>query len=120
MPLTEVKDAAPDDTAADRRWYRGDDVELVVWEDDQGVRQYQLRYEHAGQDGVLEWRRTGHLYHYRLDDGESRAARVDAAPVLHPDGPGDLAWVRARFEAESEGLETALRTLVMRTLAGPG
>jgi len=118
MPLTEVP-AAPDAGQGTRRLFRGEALELVVWSDHDGLRQYQLRYRHAGADGVFEWRRPGRLYHYRLDDGESRAARVDASPVLNPDGPGDLAWVRDRFDQESEGLEADLRTRIVDTLAPP-
>ena len=119
MALTELHPTAPDDTAGERHWYQGEALELVVWRDESGVRQYQLRYHHGGEDGVFEWRRPGRLYHYRLDDGEGRAARVDASPVLSPNGPGDLAWVQARFAEESEGLADGLRTLVTRTLAEP-
>lgn len=117
--LTEIPAAAPDDSTGTRRWYRGSALELVVWTDDDGVRRYQLRYRRGGHDGVYEWRRPGRLYHYRLDDGEGRAARVDATPVLTADGPGELEWVRDRFAEESDGLPTSLRTLVERTLAEP-
>lgn len=124
--LTEIP--APADSPPGRRWFRGDALELVVWSDADGIRQYQLRYRRPGADGVYEWRRAGHLYHYALDDGEGRAARVDATPVLTADAPGhdsghdpaDLAWVRDRFAEESEGLEAGVRTFVEQTLAETG
>lgn len=116
--LTEVP-AAPDEGPGTRRLFRGSTLELVVWADQDGLRQYQLRYSRGRLDGVYEWRRPGRLYHYRLDDGEGRAARVDASPVLTPDGPGDLAWVRDRFEEEADELEGWLRTHIARTLAEP-
>lgn len=116
--LTEVP-ARPDDEPG-RRWFRGDALELVVWTDHDGVRQYQLRYSRGSVDGVFEWRRPGTLHHYHLDDGEGRAARVDATPVLTPasvdEAPG-LDWVRMRFREESEGLDAELRTRVETTLA---
>ncbi len=115
--LTEIP-TAPDDGPGTRRFFQGDALELVVWADADGLRQFQLRYRRGAEDGVFEWRH-GSLYHYRLDDGEGRAARVDASPVLHADGPGDLAWVRERFDAESDGLEPGLRTRIARTLAAP-
>lgn len=117
MPLTELANVAPDETPGTRRWFQGDGLELVVWEGDGAIRQYQLRYRKAGADGVFEWR-GGRLYHYTLDDGEGRAARVDASPVLRPDGPGDLDWVRARFAEQADRLEPQLRELVTRTLDG--
>jgi hypothetical protein len=115
--LTEVPSAAA--ASGTRRFFQGDALELVVWSDGRGIRQYQLRYRHGATDGVFEWRRPGRLYHYALDDGEGRAARVDASPVLAPDGPGDLAWVRDRFDAEAGELEPGLRAAIARTLAEP-
>jgi hypothetical protein len=116
--LTEVP-TAPDEGPGTRRFFKGTALELVVWTDTEGLRQYQLRYARGGLDGVYEWKRPGRLYHYSLDDGEGRAARVDASPVLTPDGPGDLAWVRDRFREEADGLDPELRTQVARTLADP-
>lgn len=117
--LTELTDV--DQTASDgrRRWFAGESVELVVWEDGDGVRGYQLRYRRragTAADDVFEWRRGGRLSHYLLDDGESRAARAKAAPVLRPAGSGPLDEARAAFRAESEGIEPALRTVVEETL----
>lgn len=116
--LTEIE-GSPDRTPGSRRWFRGEVLELVVWTDDDGVRQYQLRYHRGPLDGVYEWRRPGRLYHYHLDDGEDRAGGMNATPVLSPGRSDDLEWVRARFAEECDRLEPALRSLVERTLADP-
>lgn len=120
--LTELKEVSQDSADARRRWFTGDRLELVVWEDDDGVRAYQLRYSrftgHGGPpgDGVFDWRRGEGLAHFLLDDGEDRAARAKAAPVLKPAAGGPLLAVAEAFRAESEALEPRLRSVVDETL----
>lgn len=105
------------DGEKDRRWFRGDALELVVWSDPDGVRLYHLRYRGRRGDGVLEWRRSEGLFHHGLDDGEQRAARAKATPILTGGEPPDLAWVREQFGREGGGLDPELREHVRRTLA---
>lgn len=103
-----------------RRWFRGQALELVVWSDAEGVRLYHLRYRRRGGDGVLEWRRSEGLFHHGLDDGEQRAARAKATPILTGGGSLDVAWVKEQFRQEGARLESELREHVSRTLSSVG
>lgn len=100
-----------------RRWFRGQALELVVWSDPDGVRLYHLRYRRRTGDGVLEWRRSEGLFHHGLDDGEQRAARAKATPILTGGAPPDLVWVREQFDREGAELDPELREHVGQTLS---
>lgn len=114
--MIELTGVAQEPGEARRRWFRGSSLELVVWEDDEGPRMYQLRYRDPAPDGVLEWRRGRGLFHYTLDDGEDRAARAKATPLLRAEPAAPLAEVRRAFAREGEGLDERIRLHVERTL----
>lgn len=98
-----------------RRWFADDDMDLIVWyQDDRATPLgFQLCYE--GDDGdrrAFTWTEDGGYSHLRIDEGE-RAGRPKMTPLLVLDGAfsGDI--VAGEFSNRSGELAAPLTQLVL-------
>jgi hypothetical protein len=98
-----------------RRWFTGDELELVFWFDEDGtVASLHLYHESLR---ALAWSRAGdRLAHLRLDDGEGRPFSHKASPILLPAPPADLAPIREAFAREAGTLPEPLAAAVAAAL----
>jgi hypothetical protein len=69
-----------------RRWFFCHDIDLVVFEDGQGICGFQLAYDKQRNEHSISWDRDRGFAHYVVDDGESHALANDT-PFLYSDGP---------------------------------
>jgi hypothetical protein len=117
--LRELDNVRQDPGARRRRWFTGDEVELVVWVEPEGsVSSFHLYLTTASEQRVVVWRReSGGLAYFEVDDGEGRAFSHKATPILRPsafDGPEEFS---AAFERECGELDPELADVVRRALA---
>ena len=113
MPFREIPSVRHDPGESNRRWFIGDDLELIIWSDEAGgVRRFQLAYDRRGEERMVEWDRSRGIALHRVDTGEVHPLQPKATPILAPDHrrpPGDLA---ARFAAAAGSLERRVRDSV--------
>jgi len=101
-----------------RRWFEGEELELIVWETPVGgVEGFQLCY--VARDGggrALTWRPGAGFAHTRVDEGDASPLKNET-PVLMPDGAVPWTELTALFSKAGAALETPLRELVLARLA---
>lgn len=101
-----------------RRWFSSRGLDLIVWYGDAGeISGYQLCYDREDDEKVLNWKAPGQYSHMAVDDGEGRAGRHKASPILVPGAafkPGALAET---FRGEAKELPHEIAELVLRTIA---
>jgi len=101
-----------------RRWFSSRDFDLIVWLDDSNkVGGFQLCYDRQDDEKVLTWKAPDRYSHMAVDDGEGRAGRHKASPILVPGKafqPGTLA---EDFKKEAAGLPHAIVELVLEKIA---
>ena len=69
-----------------RRWFFAHEIDLVVWEDDDGsITGFQLAYDKHRDEHSISWQRTRGFSHYVVDDGEP-VAGANHTPFLYMDG----------------------------------
>ena len=70
-----------------RRWFSSQALDLIVWFDAAGaISGFQLCYDRLNDEKVLNWKIPDHYSHMAVDDGEGRAGRHKASPILVPGG----------------------------------
>lgn len=85
-----------------RRWFRSDNLDLIVWCDESGTpRGFQLCYDKPRSEHALTWLPEFGFLHAAVDDGEDVGFRHKETPILVADGPFHANRVRDRFAGAS-------------------
>ncbi len=85
MVLKEVQTQNRSDGPLQRRWFTDNQLDLYVWEDENGeIVKFQLCYQLAGEY-AFTWDCDEGFSHHGVDDGESHPSR-NATPLLVADG----------------------------------
>jgi hypothetical protein len=80
-----------------RRWFYGHEMDLVVWEDEEGAPLgFQLAYDKHRNEHSIAWRAGRGFTHYQVDDGEA-APLSKETPFLYLDGAFQRDRVLAEF-----------------------
>lgn len=85
--LRELRDVRQVAGEPKRRWFFCNEIDLVVWEEENGdVCGFQLAYDKHEDERSFSWHKERGFAHYVVDDGEP-FADVNDTPFLYADGP---------------------------------
>jgi hypothetical protein len=66
-----------------RRWFSSSDFDLIVWfSEDDVIAGFELCYDKQHAEHSIAWRNGNEFRHMAVDDGEGRAGKHKASPVL--------------------------------------
>ena len=99
-----------------RRWFHGHEMDLVVWEGEDGAPLgFQLAYDKHRDEHSITWR-AGHGFTlYQVDDGEATALS-NKTPFLYLDGAFQRDRVLADFLAAADALPPGIARFVAARL----
>jgi len=89
-----------------RRWFSDEHFDLVIWDEGREIVGFQLCYDKSRGERALTWKAESGFTHNAVDDGEGRAGRYKASPILVADGSFDAGLVASRFLGHSGGLDS--------------
>jgi hypothetical protein len=116
--LREIAGVRQDHVHLRRRWFQDDYLDLFVWTSPSDeLMAFQLAYDRAGDEHLLDWERSRGYLHRRVDDGRGSFRGVGATPLLALGKRFPKYRVIAQFDARSATLEEPLRRLVRERLA---
>lgn len=98
-----------------RRWFFCHEIDLVTFEDEDGICGFQLAYDKHRNEHSLSWHRERGFTHYVVDDGEPFAG-VNDTPFLYADGPFKRDRVLERFLALASALPPNVAGFVTQKL----
>lgn len=114
--LSEIKNARQIPGEGRRRWFRDEELDLIVWyDDDDAFVGFQLCYNKLLGEKALTWKQNGSYQHNAIDDGEVPWGNK-MSPILVADGTFDKARVAAIFKEKSTQIEGNLVELVLNKL----
>lgn len=88
--ITDVRQIAGE---PQRRWFSSNEMDLIVWLDEQQqLIGFELCYDKLHSEHALVWNAEQGLRHMAVDDGEGRAGKYKASPILISNGLID--WPR--------------------------
>jgi hypothetical protein len=115
--LREIIGVRQDRADVRRRWLQDDYFDLFLWTDQAGeLMAFQLAYDRAGDEHLLEWERTRGFLHRRVDDSRGHLMGIRGAPVLAMGKRFRKYRVVAEFDARSATLEAPLCEVVRKRL----
>ena len=114
--LREIKKVRQINGEPNRRWFNGEDMDLIVWHDEDEFLGFQICYEKTGQEKALSWKKDSGLVHQKVDDGESRTGYYKATPILIQNGQYNLDKIRKDFEYYSESISEEVKVFVLAKL----
>jgi len=119
--LHEVKDCRQVRGELPRRWFSGDNLDLIVWCNKIGVPVgFQFCYQDRRTERALTWKPETGFQHTTVDDGESSPGlRYKRTPVLNPDGPIDFPRLQKLFALAGSNLPADIAEFVATRLAEP-
>ncbi len=119
--LAEVKDARQIEGEGTRRWFRDDDLDLIVWYDSRGkLDGFQLCYNKQQAERALTWRSSGSYQHNAIDPGEV-PGQAKMSPILVAHGTFDKERIAQIFDERSSRIEPDLAELIKEKIhAYPG
>ena len=100
-----------------RRWFTGEDLEIVVWYDEAGaISGFQICYDPRSQPRALTWTLKRGFSHAAIDDGDDKPTS-NRTPMLRPCGYYDAAKLRESFLASGGGLPAREKAFIEDKLA---
>jgi hypothetical protein len=115
--LREIPNISQPPNEPFRRWFVGDGLELIIWEEPVGSPiGFQLCYKENLTEKALTWINDKGYSHKRIDDGEYRPDRHKMTPVLIADGEFDKTTISARFATASTDMELSITDFVRTKL----
>lgn len=117
MALQELNNVAQDEPGTRRRWFSDAEFDLIVWQDEDGLRSFQVAYDKSRTEKLLLWRRGGGLSHHRVDRADERPARYARSGFLVEAPLESGSAVVASFLAAAAHLEAPLLTELRRVLS---
>jgi hypothetical protein len=100
-----------------RRWFSDRHFDLIVWYDaEDHITGFQLCYDKTGQEHALTWKEGQGFFHQLVDDGENRAGRQKATPILLADGAFDQPRIAAQFRRESARMDQVAADFVFNKI----
>jgi len=120
--LREIPNVQQVSGEAKRRWFFCNDIDLVVWEEENGaICGFQLAYDKHREEHSFSWHKERGFAHYVVDDGEPMAG-VNDTPFLYVDGPFKRDRVLELFLSMSSEVPAEIVTFVearLREFNGP-
>ena len=96
--LSEIEDARQIPGEGKRRWFMDEELDLIIWYDDDGSMQgFQLCYDKLEHERALTWRKPNSYQHHAIDSGEPAMGGPKMSPVLVADGVVDSALIEKLF-----------------------
>src|SRR6185436_13835548 len=107
--LREISAVLQDQPGLLRRWFQDDYFDLFVWlTPNRLLRAFQLAYERARDERVLEWSGDSGFVHSRVDSGE-QLPNSNRTPLLVDGGTCPVRMIAREFDSRSKELEAPLR-----------
>lgn len=107
--LTEIEKTRQIPGEGTRRWFRDDELDLIVWYSDDGsLDGFQLCYNKSARERALTWRKPNSYQHHAIDSGESATGGPKMSPVLVADGAVDSARIEKIFSKRCDGVPKKL------------
>lgn len=114
--MREVTSVHQSEGESHRRWFSDDYFDLIVWEDEDGLKVFQLAYDKKHNERVIEWREDQGLSHFRVDRAGERPARHARTGFLEPSDAEGLDEVVTRFEEAASGIDPQVALEVLTRL----
>jgi len=115
--LREVKKTSQVPGKRLRRWFSDSELDLIVWEDDDGnISKFQLCYGKGKDEQAFTWRNSGSYTHDRIDDGEDVVLGHKNSPILVPDGKFSPAALVQIFIARSHNVDSKISEFICEKL----
>jgi hypothetical protein len=116
--LREIAGVRQDHPDLRRRWFQDDYLDLFVWTSPAAeLIAFQLAYDRAGDEHLLDWAHSRGYLHRRVDDGRGSFKGIGATPLLALGKRFPKSYVIAQFDARSATLDASLRRMVRQRLA---
>jgi len=107
--LSEIKNTRQIPGEGHRRWFRDEELDLIVWyADDGSLDGFQLCYDKLRHERALTWRKPNSYQHHAIDQGEQTTGGPKMTPVLVADGAVDSARIEKIFSERCEGVPEEL------------
>jgi hypothetical protein len=111
--LTELEKTRQIPGEGTRRWFRDEELDLIVWyKDDGSLQGFQLCYDKLRHERALTWRKPGSYQHHAIDAGEPGTGGAKMSPVLVADGVVNSAGIEKAFSERSSGVPPDLATQI--------
>ncbi len=111
--LTEIEKTRQIPGEGIRRWFRDEELDLIVWyADDGSIDGFQLCYDKLKQERALTWRKPGSYQHHAIDTGEPAMGGPKMSPVLVADGVFDSARIEKAFAERCGGVPEELASRI--------
>jgi len=116
LPLSEVREVRQIRGEGFRRWFRNDNMELVVWYADDIVG-FQLCYDVSrSSERAMTWTFKSGYRHNRVDNGGPAHSLM--TPILVSDGHFDSLSIANQFLEAAVNLEKVLKDFIYNKIKG--
>jgi hypothetical protein len=111
--LSEIPDVRQIEHEGKRRWFRDEELDLIVWYRDNGsIDGFQLCYDKSTRERAFTWHSPDRYQHHAIDDGEGGGMVTKMTPVLVADGVFDSKRIGEIFASRSGSLPMEIVELV--------
>jgi hypothetical protein len=100
-----------------RRWFVDEDMDLIVWYEQEEPSGFQICYDKQNQEKAFTWTEADGISHGVVDSGEDRPGGFKASPVVVAGGTVDRDSLLRLFTERSREINPDLAALVTKVIA---
>ena len=117
--LSEIKNARQIEGEGFRRWFRDDELDLIVWYSSENAKQivgFQLCYDKMTSERAFTWHPPNRYEHHAIDHGRSNVHNI-MTPILVADGVFDSQRIHDIFMKRGKNLPKEIVELVEKKIS---
>ena len=100
-----------------RRWFRDEELDLIVWYGEDGsLEGFQLCYDKLSHERALTFRKPNSFQHHAVDTGEPAMSGPKMSPILVSDGVVDSKRIAEIFSRLRGAVPEELAAYVSKTV----
>jgi len=99
-----------------RRWFNGEEMDLIVWHKAEEIIGFQLCYDKSTNEKAISWKQGFGLKHEDVNNDDVRDGPYKGSPVLTQNDAYDVGKIRHNFENYAENIPEDIKAFIIDRL----
>jgi len=114
--LREIKSVRQIPGEPPRRWFNGEEMDLIIWHEAEEIISFQLCYDKSTNEKAISWKQGLGLKHEDVNNDDVRDGPYKGSPVLTQNDTYDVEKIRCDFEKYAQAIPEDVKAFIISSL----